>query len=1040
MSTVSGPGVLPDAREGGDGVRFTPQALADLLRQPPPTEQQAAIISAPLEPMLVVAGAGSGKTETMAARVLWLIANELVRPEQVLGLTFTRKAAGELGVRIRRRLGQLETRLGPSDMFAGEPTISTYDAYAGRIHAEHGLRGGYEPSTRLITEAERWRFADAVVRGYDGDMSAIDKSPGAVTEAVLQLAGDLAGQLRTPEDLGEFQAGLAPLKGKTAEATQRARAQLVPLIRAYQDRLEAAEVMAFGDQLSRSALIARDHPEVRAAERARYRVVLLDEYQDTSHGQFVLLQALFGDGYPVTAVGDPAQAIYGWRGASAGSLERFLDSFGGTRRELSVSWRNQPGILTAANALSAGLESKAVLRAGRPDHGRPAVHCALHLTADDEAAWIADRLDRSLRSYWEADAQPTAAVLVRKRSQMARIEAALRARGLPVEVVGLGGLLDTPEVVEVLSTLRVLADPTAGGALLRLLTGPRWRIGPRDVMRLYRWSRDLGEDSSIIEALDSLADTPEPESDPESGPGSEPEPDQAEAAEDPRVPAFSQEGHRRLTRFALELRTLRSHLDRALPDLVADVITTLGLDVEVITRPATDGMVHLAEFGDVAARFAAESRGTGLGAFLSYLDAAAREERGLEQGPAQVADNAVQLVTVHSAKGLEWDVVAVAGLNDGLFPDPAGKADAWLQGLGVLPFPLRGDAAELPAFTGTIRDFDAAWKAHGEREERRLAYVAVTRARDLLLCSGYRWSDNKRPSQPSPFLTEVRGHAHTDVWVDDPGPDNPLRAERAHKPWPHDPLSAERRRALTAGADLVTSFLGTPGELSPEVTLLLAERDRTAHDSGAVTLPDRLTVSQLVTLAKDPAELARRLRRPLPERPATHARRGTAFHTWLERRNGAETLLDLHELPGAADADAAPDADFADLRAAFEAGSWADRVPYRIEVPFSTLVGGVLLRGRMDAVFRDGDSYDVVDWKTGRPPAGEAARAAAVQLAAYRLAWAQLAGVPLERVRAAFHYVRDDRTVRPVDLLDADGLAALVAGVPLRSGGTLGES
>ncbi|GIG58269.1 ATP-dependent DNA helicase [Longispora fulva] len=1004
-------------------MRFTPVSLAELLRLPPPTEQQAAIISAPLEPMLVVAGAGSGKTETMAARVLWLIANDLVRPEQVLGLTFTRKAAGELGARIRRRLGQLEAQVGPDDKFAGEPTISTYDAYAGRIHAEHGLRGGYEPSTRLITEAERWRFADSVVRAYDGDMSEIDKSPGAVTEAVLRLAGDLAGQLRTPEDLALFQARLPPLRGRTAESTQRARAQLVPLIRSYQNKLEAAEVMAFGDQLSRSALIARDHPEVRAAERGRFTVVLLDEYQDTSHGQFVLLQALFGDGYPVTAVGDPAQAIYGWRGASAGSLERFLDSFGGTRKELSVSWRNQPGILTAANALSAGLESKAVLRAGRPDHGRPAVRCALHLTADAEADWIADRLDRALRSYWEDDARPTAAVLVRKRSQMARIEAALRARGLPVEVVGLGGLLDTPEVVEVLSTLRVLADPTAGGALLRLLTGPRWRIGPRDVMRLYRWSRDLGEESSIIEALDSLADEAEPLDEPESS-----------------RPDFSAEGARRLGDFARELRALRSHLDRSLPDLVADVITTIGLDVEVITRPATDGMVHLAEFGDVAARFAAESRGPGLGAFLSYLDAAAREERGLEQGPAQVADNAVQLVTVHSAKGLEWDVVAVAGLNDGLFPDPAGKADAWLQGLGVLPFPLRGDAAELPEFTGTIKDFDAAWKAHGEREERRLAYVAVTRARDLLLCSGYRWSDNKRPSQPSPFLTEIRAHADTDVWVDDPGPENPLRAVRQHKPWPHDPLSADRRRALSAGADLVRSFLGTPCELSEEVSLLLAERDGTADDSGAVALPDRLTVSQLVTLARDPAELARRLRRPLPERPATHARRGTAFHSWLERRNGAETLLDLHELPGAADADAAPDADFADLRAAFEAGSWADRVPYRIEVPFSTLVGGVLLRGRMDAVFRDGDTYDVVDWKTGRPPSGEAARAAAVQLAAYRLAWAELVGVPLDRVRAAFHYVREDRTVRPVDLLDAEGLAALVAGVPLRSGGTLGES
>jgi DNA helicase-2/ATP-dependent DNA helicase PcrA len=217
--------------------------------------------------------------------------------------------------------------------------------------------------------------------------------------------------------------------------------------------------------------------------------------------------------------------------------------------------------------------------------------------------------------------------------------------------------------------------------------------------------------------------------------------------------------------------------------------------------------------------------------------------------------------------------------------------------------------------------------------------------------------------------------------------------------------------------------------------MLLAERDRVAVDSGTVLLPARLTVSQLTHLAGDPTELARRLRRPLPEPPARHTRRGTAFHTWLERRTGVDALLDLDELPGAADADLDPDVDFDGLRAAFEASRWAALTPYRAEVPFTTVVGGVILRGRMDAVFRASDGgFEVVDWKTGRVPSGAAARAAAVQLAAYRLAWAELAGVPLERVGAAFHYVRSDLTVRPVDLLDAEGLAALVRGVPTESG------
>ncbi|MBO4206868.1 PD-(D/E)XK nuclease family protein, partial [Micromonospora echinofusca] len=158
-----------------------------------------------------------------------------------------------------------------------------------------------------------------------------------------------------------------------------------------------------------------------------------------------------------------------------------------------------------------------------------------------------------------------------------------------------------------------------------------------------------------------------------------------------------------------------------------------------------------------------------------------------------------------------------------------------------------------------------------------------------------------------------------------------------------------------------------------------------------------------------------------------------AFHTWLEERFGAPRLLDVDELPGAADDDAAPDGELVELQERFLASEWADRVPVEVEVPFATVLAGVVVRGRMDAVFTaPGGRYDVVDWKTGRPPDGPAAEAAAVQLAAYRLAWAELAGVPVDRVRAAFHYVRSGVTVRPADLLDAEGLAALITGIPER--------
>ncbi|HEX7745948.1 MAG TPA: ATP-dependent helicase, partial [Micromonosporaceae bacterium] len=549
--------VVEPARPADAGPRFTPIELARLLRLHAPTAEQAAIVAAPVRPLLVVAGAGSGKTETMAARVVWLVANGYVRPDQVLGLTFTRKAAGELGHRIRTRLGQLVRRLGrdardpAGDLLAGEPTVATYHSYAARIVTEHGLRSGYEPSTRLLTEASRWQIVDLLVRNYAGDMSDVDRMPSTITDAVLALAGELAEHLQTPDDLaawtGRFFADVQSRPGRIyadvrkALAVQQIRLRLLPLVRAYDQRKVDFEAMDFGDQLARAARVARDHPEVGVIERERYRVVLLDEYQDTSHAQVVLLRSLFGDGHPVTGVGDPCQSIYGWRGASAGTLDRFPFDFAERGRPaptltLTTSWRNRPEILRVANTLSAPLraggarvaELAPAFTVDEPIAGRTAlgargatVHCALLPTYDDEATWIADgvlaawrgaaRLPDALPEHIPVERRPTTAVLVRLRSQIPAIEAALRARGLPVEVVGLGGLLDTPEVRDVVCTLRVLADPTDGASLLRLLTGARWRIGPRDLVALHRRATVIARDRRSLHEQSGTPAADEPE-------------------------------------------------------------------------------------------------------------------------------------------------------------------------------------------------------------------------------------------------------------------------------------------------------------------------------------------------------------------------------------------------------------------------------------------------------------------------------------------------------------------------------------------------
>ncbi|GGR85351.1 ATP-dependent DNA helicase [Micromonospora fulviviridis] len=1119
----------PAPRTADAGPRYTPVELAKLLRLPAPTREQAAIIAAPVEPLLVVAGAGSGKTETMAARVVWLVANSYVRPEQILGLTFTRKAAGELAHRVRTRLDQLIRRLGRQgrdpheDPLAGEPTVSTYHSYAGRIVTEHGLRAGYEPTTRLLTEASRWQLVDLLVRNYDGDMSEVDRMPSTITDAVLALAGELDEHLVDPDELaawtGRFFAEVQSRPGRVyadvrkALQLQQTRLKLLPLVRAYGRRKDDFEAMDFADQLARAARVARDHPGVGVIERDRFRVVLLDEYQDTSHAQVVLLNALFGGGHPVTAVGDPCQSIYGWRGASAGTLDRFPTEFARTDGApaevlgLTTSWRNRPEILGVANALSVPLraagarvpELRAALSVRDPiPHRSPGgqaagtVHCALLETYADEADWIADSvlaawrgaagMPDALPEHIPAHRRPTTAVLVRLRSQIPAIEAALRARGLPVDVVGLGGLLDTPEVRDVVCTLRVLADPTDGAALLRLLTGARWRIGPRDLVALHRRARAIararrevtGDDGPEI-TVDALDEATLVEALADLGPAQ----------------AYSAEGYARLRSYGMELALLRYRLDQSLPELIADIERTIGLDVEVAVRAGRDGAgdaglarAHLDALGDVAARFSGETPGATLAGFLAYLAAAEDEERGLTPGEVEVVEGAVQILTAHAAKGLEWDVVSVAGLTRGVWPGPVRNSDHWLGGLGVLPFPLRGDADGLPELglsgaedqrgvARAVEDFTDAWRAHDEREERRLAYVAVTRPRRLLLCSGYWWGEGtKRFRGPSVFLREVHdaclagGDGHlVDAWAPEPAGDalNPTTETVLRAEWPADPLGA-RRPALAEAAALVRRCLADPeaarreeallaagpepvedaehaepvedaevARWRREADLLLAERAELARRAEAVEveLPGHLSVTQLVALRRDPEALARTLRRPMPTEPNPYARRGTAFHTWLEQRFGADRLLDVDELPGAADDDAAPDEALTELQERFLASEWADRVPVEVEVPFATVIAGVVVRGRMDAVFaRPGGRYDVVDWKTGRQPTGREADAAAVQLAVYRLAWAELAGVPVDRVGAAFHYVRDGVTVRPADLLDAAGLTALVAAVP----------
>ncbi|ROS76859.1 ATP-dependent DNA helicase [Cellulomonas sp. PhB143] len=1106
--------------------------IALLLGRHLPTPEQRAVIEAPLEPMLVVAGAGSGKTETMAARVVWLVANGLVAPESVLGLTFTRKAAGELAERVRARLARLARAQGrPDDLSVLErPTVATYNAYAGSLVSDHGLRAGIEPGSRLLSDASQWQVAAEVVESWTGDLETGPAFSTAV-RAVLELSGAMSEHLVGPDDaragidaiVREIEAVPFGARRTSHYADVTAllrlladRRRVVDLVQDYRERKRLADSLDFGDQIAVAARLARGSAHVRDAERARYDVVLLDEYQDTSYAQTELLAALFGDGHPVTAVGDPHQSIYGWRGASASGLSRFPERFGRSDGSpapvhyLATSWRNDQAVLDAANLVAEPLRGASGVRVPqlgvRPGAGAGQVSAVYATTVEEEAEAVAAFVQERWRPATDAagTGRVTAAVLCRARSQFVPLEVALRARGLPVEVVGLGGLLTTPEVVDVVALLEAAHDPSRGDALARILTGPRVRLGAADLHALASRAADLAradaprgdggssgspadgtpaavvagdvvDHRSIVDALDDL-------------------PAPGVPARDGRV--LSDAGHARLTALARTLRTLRSETYLSLPELVGQAERALGLDIEVglaehlSALRGTDvgsgdrGRAHLDAFRDVAASFAQQSDVPTLGAFLAWLGAAVTHERGLDLPLRPPDPDAVQVVTVHAAKGLEWDVVAVPGLSDGVFPSTASGDDGprdsgWLTGLGALPYPLRGDRADLPAIAvadaessrelrDLLQEFKAEAGEHKVAEERRLAYVALTRARRDLLLAGAWWRGGARPVPPSPFLTELADArvVDPDGWAGEPEGDNPRGADAEEPVWPRAPapggvedlLRRTARRVREAdGTDVPGLVGGTPedptpgaaGELVRLARLLLAERSR-RREQDAPALPAHLSASAMVRLADDRDEFLRQLRRPVPGRPTRHARVGTGFHAWVEQYFTSSSLLDLWDLtdltdledatdaetpagPGATGPGAGVEAEVAQLRERFLASPWARRTPVAVEVDVETPVAGTMLRSRIDAVFPEEPgagapgSVVVVDWKTGQEPRDAASRRAReVQLAVYRLAWSRWSGLPVERVHAAFCYVATGTTVRPDELLDEAGLEALV--------------
>ena len=392
-----------------------------------PSPEQWEAIRAPLEPAVAIAGAGSGKTTLMAARVVYLVATGQVRPDQVLGLTFTTKAASQLRGKVREALvaaGLLPEPSADTDDTL-EPTVATYNAYAAGLLTDHGLRIGHEPDSRVLSDASRYQLGARVVERHTAEVRFLTDHPPTAIQNLLALDSAMSEHLVSPEQVLEVDAEAergflredeAERAGKARktylDATAKAinaierRRELMELVLGYRRIKQDLGLMDFSDQIELGARLAVEQPDVGALERERFRVVLLDEYQDTSVAQATMLSRLFSGGHPVMAVGDPNQAIYGWRGASVSNILHFADTFPAAATSvaypLTVSRRSDRRILDVANRLAQPLydayAGQVVRLAAADDADQGRVSTRVLPTQADELAWLAGEVESATRA------------------------------------------------------------------------------------------------------------------------------------------------------------------------------------------------------------------------------------------------------------------------------------------------------------------------------------------------------------------------------------------------------------------------------------------------------------------------------------------------------------------------------------------------------------------------------------------------------------------------------------------------------------------
>jgi DNA helicase-2/ATP-dependent DNA helicase PcrA len=1056
-------------------------AIRAAMRGNDPTEEQWLALSHAPEPLAIIAGAGSGKTAIMAARMVWMVEEGIARPSQILGLTFTNKAARELEERIELAFEAMDPP--PAEL----PTVSTYNSFADRIVRQEGVRVGVDPESSLLSQAQTWQLLAESLNHVE-PFDAIDsRSIASLTKMALGLADQCANNFVTPEQVAAEDQRIIDRRAAYEQEVilnSGRRSELAGVVRAYQDLKRRRRCMDFGDQVTKAVEILETWASVAEDLRQRFPAILLDEYQDTNVAQRRMMQALAPHGSNVTAVGDARQNIFQWRGSTLFNLidfprRHFLRAGGQPHQYLSLSdnFRSGGRIVAVANAV---IDRVAADRrpgqplASVPTNGDGFVGTALLSDQRAEAEFMAGEI---LKFHGKAVApgRPVTgwkdfAILVRRKSHMGLIYSVLKEHEIPVEVVGLGGLLQVPEVLDTVSWLRLVAEPGPGSNrwLARILLGPRFRIHYRDLALLARWAAARTR---------ALAETKKAELPPEEG---IPVPDETEFEPDDvafslvealdhleLIPELPPDALERLLRMRTELWTLRRDAGAPLLDLVQRIVGITGIADALAASARQDAaasMGNLRQFMSLVANFAPISGEPSLAEFLEYLDAAedAEDTMELEVTPAE---DSVKLTTVHGAKGLEFEVVFVPGVAASenakgdkvysIFPDE--RASNPMISYGQLPYGVREDAQHLPnPLTVDAKgdpvlkkkvQFARELKERAVEDERRLYYVALTRARQRLYVTSSWWYERqKRPHGPSIFFDEVAALDAVENLVEAPQPEeSPLMAElQARAVWPpvvrnlfeSTPVfprgPVEALEDLLAGRRSPEQLLAALGDNErPVAEALLAEHRRTIaalsaagqdREAAARGPQQSLTASQVVALAAGRIT-DRQLARPIPQRPSASARIGVEIHRWIEER--ARGLTGLADEEGLDAAGSHVDAGrLAHLKSTWEA-QYGSRTLASLpggepmaELRFVLKVGDQLVRGRMDAVYENPEGgLEIVDFKTGN----RIEHPELDQLTVYAAALRKLNIALGDRLRLTYAYLSTGESLsRDIDAVEID--------------------